>query len=258
MEQLADRPRAGIATRFDLERLGGTRRAFALGTSLALAAAVAGSGAVDARTTPTGGASGWVRHVTNPWYPLTPGTTYVYRGTKDGKGATDIVQVTHKTKLINGVRTTVILDTLVLDGRIRERTVDWFAQDGHGTVWYFGERTHEYDAKGHAVTSAGSWQDGTGGDHRGIFMPAHPHVGDEYQQEHSPGNAEDHFRITSLSANVTVPYGSWTNAMRTKEWTPLEPDVRDAKFYVKGLGMVKEATIRGGNEEIHLVQVLHR
>ena len=42
-------------------------------------------------------------------------------------------------------------------------------------------------------------------------------------------------------------------ALKTKETTPLEPGVVDAKFYVRGIGTVKEATVKGGTEHFELV-----
>jgi hypothetical protein len=195
--------------------------------------------------------------IDNKWFPLTPGTTLVYKGTKDGKKGTDIVHVTHRTKIIEGVPCVVVEDTLVLAGRVEEHTLDWYAQDIHGNVWYLGERTATFDRKGNVVDTEGTWMTGRDGAQAGIFMPAHPHVGDTFRQEYYPGHAEDHFRIMSLDASVTVPYGSFDHAMRTREWTPLEPDVRDAKFYVKGIGEVKEIAVRGPLEVLRLVQIIH-
>ena len=43
------------------------------------------------------------------------------------------------------------------------------------------------------------------------------------------------------------------SAMLTKEWTPLEPGMVDHKLYVRGIGLVDERTIRGGDERNALV-----
>lgn len=48
------------------------------------------------------------------------------------------------------------------------------------------------------------------------------------------------------------------SALRTEEWTPLEPAVRDAKWYVPGIGQVKEATLKGGDERAGLVSFRRR
>lgn len=194
--------------------------------------------------------------VDNEWFPLKPGTTLVYRGVKDGQHGTDIVHVTKRARMVDGVLATVVEDTTTLDGRLSEHTLDWYAQDDAGNVWYVGERTAEYDRYGNVKSREGSWEAGVNGAEPGIFMPADPHVGDAFRQEFLPGQAEDHFEITNLDATITVPYATFTHAMRTKEWTPLEPGVRDAKFYVRGIGEVEEKTVIGPTEEFKLVQVV--
>jgi len=194
--------------------------------------------------------------IDNEWFPLKPGTTLVYKGVKDGKAGTDIVHVTKRTRVVDGVLATVVEDTTTLNGRLSEHSLDWYAQDDSGNVWYVGERTAEYDRLGNVVSREGSWEAGVGGAEPGIFIPAHPQVGDSFRQEFLPGQAEDHFEITNLDASVTVPYATFSGGMRTKEWTPLEPGVRDAKFYVKGIGEVEEKTVIGPTETFKLVQVV--
>ena len=104
----------------------------------------------------------------------------------------------------------------------------------------------------------GSWQACVTGARAGIFMPAHPRVGQSFRQEYYEGHAEDHFAVVSVSASVAVPYTASAPALLTKEWTPLEPDTLDHKLYVRGIGLVKEETIRGGDERWELSDVLRR
>jgi hypothetical protein len=101
--------------------------------------------------------------------------------------------------------------------------------------------------------TSGSWQAGVNGAQAGVFMPAHPKVGDGGRQEYYKGQAEDHFRVLSLNAKVKVPYVSSTRALKTKEWTPLEPGVVDTKYYVRGIGTVMEKNVKGGSELSRLV-----
>jgi hypothetical protein len=203
------------------------------------------------------GAMGAGPHVDNPWFPLKPGTTLVYRGVKDGTGMLERFRVTGTTKLIDGVRCRVVDDRSWQNGHLAERTRDYYAQDRNGTVWYFGEDTAELDASGRVVSRAGSWHSGRGAARAGIFMPARPHVGEHHFQEHDAGNAEDQFRVVSLQAHVTVPYGSFAHALRTREWTTLEPDVVDAKYYVRGIGEVFEGSQKGPAERSRLVAIRH-
>jgi hypothetical protein len=218
--------------------------------AVVLAALVVSSGA-SAQTNP----QNFVAHVTNPWFPLKPGTTYIYRGVKDGKRTRDVVTVTHRTRTIDGVRTTEVQDRLYEAGHLEERTSDWYAQDKQGNVWYFGEATAELDKNGHVTSRGGSWLTGVNGAQAGIYIPGRPRVGDSARQEYYKGHAEDHFQVLSLEAAVSVPYVTSHKALLTKEWTPLEPGVLDHKYYVRGIGNVKEISVKGPLERNVLVAV---
>jgi hypothetical protein len=193
--------------------------------------------------------------VDNPWFPLTPGTVYVYRGVKDGKPSRDVVTVTHRIVLIQGVPCISVEDLLYLGGHLEERTTDWYSQDRQGNVWYFGEDTAELDEHGKVVNTEGTWRAGRNGAKPGIYLPGHPTVGQTGRQEYLKGHAEDHFEVVSLSATVKSPFVSSRKAMLTKEWTPLEPGVLDHKYYVRGIGTVLEQTVKGGDERNELVSV---
>ena len=162
---------------------------------------------------------------------------------KDGRPLRDVVVVTHRTERIGGVPCAVVVDRVQIDGRLAESTVDWFAQDGAGTVWYFGEATRELDRHGRVTSTEGSWRAGTDGAQQGIYMPAHPHVGQSFAQEHYPGHAEDRFRVIRRDARTVT----------TREWTPLEPGVVDHKRYARGVGLVAERTVKGGDDHAELV-----
>ena len=192
--------------------------------------------------------------VDNPWFPLKPGTTFVYEGTKDGQRARDLYTVTHGTRTIDGAPTAVVSDLLFLNGRLAERTTDYYSQDRAGNVWYFGEDTAELDARGKVKSREGTWHAGVNGAKAGIFMEAQPKVGQTHRQEFYKGHAEDHYEVVSLDASIRVPYGRFRNAQLTKEWTPLEPGVLDHKYYARGVGQVAEKSVRGGNEALSLVK----
>ena len=198
----------------------------------------------------------FVAAVTNQWFPLKPGQRRIYRGVKDGKPAYEVFVVTSETKTILGVTCVVVRDTLNLDGKLAEQTDDWYAQDKAGNVWYFGEKTATYKPSGAIESRDGSFQAGVDGAQAGIYMTATPQLGVDYQQEYYKGQAEDHFVATDLSVPVKVPYGSFPHALRTKEFTPLEPGVIDHKYYVSGVGVVKEAS-EDGDERLDLVSFQH-
>jgi hypothetical protein len=196
----------------------------------------------------------FVGQIDNPYLPLTPGTTLTYKGKLDGEPATDLFTVTNSTKLILGVTTTVVRDQVYIKGELREDTQDWFAQDSEGNVWYFGEDTKELE-DGQVVSTEGSWEAGVDNARGGIFMPAEPRVGQVFKQEDAKNVAEDCSRIVDLNASVKTPFVSSNDALKTEEFSLLEPEVLDNKYYVRDIGLVREQTVQGGSDFLSLISV---
>lgn len=218
--------------------------------------AACGSSAAAPKPVATNTKPGFTAHVDNPWMPLTPGTTLIYRGVKDKTTERDVFKVTRRTKVVGGVRCVVINDRVYdANGRLSERTTDYYAQDRKGSVWYFGEDTASLDASGRVTSTEGTWHAGVNGARAGLFMPAHPRVGEHHRQEFLGGHAEDQFRVVSLHSRVKVPYVRSRIALQTHEWTALEPGVLDAKYYVRGIGEVFEGSLKGPKEVFRLVAV---
>ena len=220
--------------------------------------AVAAGGASAARPSAPSGPPNPAQFSTtidNPYLPFVPGTRMVYRERgADGRGR-EVVKVTHRTKTIQGVQTVVVRDRAYSGGELAEDTRDWYAQDRQGNVWYFGENTKEYE-NGKVVSTEGSWKAGVDGAQAGIVMEAHPKVGDTYSQEDAPGVAEDMATVLSLDASRTVPYGTFDNLLKTRDFSPLEPSVVERKFYAAGIGSVLEKTVKGPRERVVLVRVV--
>src|SRR5262249_59969637 len=116
-------------------------------------------------------------------------------------------------RVILGVTCVEVHDTVTLDGELSEDTLDWFAQDKDGNVWYFGENTHELE-DGLITTIEGTFMAGVNRDKPGIIMKAHPAVGDFYRQEFSLANAEDFAETLSLNEIVTVPFGTFNHLLK--------------------------------------------
>jgi hypothetical protein len=193
--------------------------------------------------------------VENPWWPLPRGTTWVFEGESDGSPERNEVTVTQDTKQVIGVATVVVHDQVFVDDALAEDTFDWYAQDRAGNVWYFGEATAEYE-DGKVTSTEGSWEAGVDGAQPGIVMPAQPVLGETYRQEFFRGHAEDLAKAIDLAATVKVPYGSWSDALQTEEWSPLDPGIVEHKAYVKGIGFVREDRVKGeGTETVTLVEM---
>jgi hypothetical protein len=184
--------------------------------------------------------------IDNPYWPLARGSHWVY-SEDDGEGNVNRVEVTvlDGAKEILGIQATVVHDVVSLDGEILEDTFDWYAQDTFGNVWYMGEDTKELE-NGKVTSTEGSWEAGVDGAQAGVIMPAEPQVGMAYRQEWYTGHAEDTAEVLSLDGSVTVPAGTYTNLLQTREHTALEPDVVEEKLYAKGVGEVAATQTAGG------------
>jgi hypothetical protein len=197
----------------------------------------------------------FIPRVTNPFFPLVPGTTLSYEGETEEGVETVIVEVLEETRTILGITATVVRDRVFLDGELIEDTFDWFAQENTGDVWYFGEDSKEIE-DGEVVSTEGSWEAGVDGAKPGIIMWGDPaaHLNEEYRQEYYPDVAEDVATVIGLEEAVEVPYGSFTGCIKTEDRNPLESGAVEHKFYCPGIGLVLEGPV-DGSERIELVEV---
>lgn len=192
--------------------------------------------------------------IDNKYYSLKPGTIMTYKGTdEEGNSMLDIITVTNDTKEVQGIPTRVVNDTVFVEGKLEETTNDWYAQDYKGNVWYMGEDTTDFTNKKNP--HEGSWESGVKGAKAGLIMLAEPKAGVTYDQEVAKDVAEDKATVLSFNNNVTVPYGSFSNVLKTKEFSALEPDVVEEKYYTANVGDIKEQTLKGSKEGIALVQI---
>ncbi len=229
-----------------------------------LAAACGGGDSSAAETTsalpiPTGTEpvelqpSDFVARIDNPYWPMSPGSRWTYRETA-GEGTVQkvVVTVTDRTKKILGIDATVVHDVVSEDGEVTEDTLDWYAQDTDGNVWYLGEDTKEYE-NGKVKTTEGSWEAGVDGAQAGIVVLAKPEVGMAYRQEYYADQAEDRGKVLSLDERAKVPFGSFDHVLLTADTTPLEPKVVEHKYYAKDVGPVLTISVSGGGDREELV-----
>jgi hypothetical protein len=195
--------------------------------------------------------------IDNRYWPMVPGTRWVYREL-DGEGGAQrvVVSVTDRRKRVaDGVEARVVHDEVSEDGEPVEVTDDWYAQDAGGNIWYLGERTAEYE-NGKVVSRAGSWEAGVDGAQPGIAMPAGPWPGLAYRQEYYAGEAEDRAKVLGVDEQAEVPFGHFTGVLLTKDLVPLEPNVLEYKLYAPGVGPVLTLDVSGasGREELLSLQ----
>jgi hypothetical protein len=191
--------------------------------------------------------------IDNPYFPLAPGTRFTYTGTVKKAPVVDVVYVTHNSPTIDGVATVEVRDQVYEADVLTEDTLDWYAQDDQGNVWYFGELATQLPAGTHD----GSWTAGVDGAQPGYIMEATPRVGDTYCQENAPGVAQDAAQVLSVTASRTVPFGSYSgNVLQTKDYSLLEPK-NENKFYEPGVGMLEAISTTGPSEDIQLETIEH-
>lgn len=194
--------------------------------------------------------------IDNRYYPLPVGWTWIYKGIKEGKPQIDRVTVTTRTKRVaEGITARAITDvSKTPGGKLLEKTTDYYAQDSHGDVWYFGENTAAYLPNG-KIDRSGSWQAGVKDAEPGIVMLANPQIPDAYRQEYQKGNAEDTAWIVNRGTSITVPFGTLHNVLTSLEFARIEPNVVDKKVYAPGIGIVLETAVAGPPEVAKLVSL---
>lgn len=190
--------------------------------------------------------------ITHPYFPIPAGKKYVYEGqTADGTERVE-EQRTPDTRVIQGIPCVIVQYKEFLDGHLIEETYDWYAQDNEGNVWYFGEDVKNYNPDGSVRNHAGSWEAGVDGAKAGMIMPANPTTGDRYREEYYFNEAEDEAEILKTGLHITIPFGTFDDCIQTRNWTALEPDANEHKFYAPGIGLIKEVELE---DQIEIVLV---
>jgi hypothetical protein len=239
-----------------VEDMKATRILAALGTTVLAATTLTSSwaGPSGRSAAPAFDPASFTHPVDNAYFPLTPGLVTRLRGTDGDERLREKVRVTHRTRMIAGVRAVVLRDVVRRpDGTVAEATDDWYADDNAGNVWYLGEDTATYDEHGHVESREGSWEAGKNGAEPGIIMPSPARPSRAGFMEYSKGVAEDQAWVVQHLKHVRTPGGRFIDVVRSLEWTRLEPDVISQKFYAAGLGIIAERDVAGGDEHFWVV-----
>jgi hypothetical protein len=182
--------------------------------------------------------AGFTTDISNPYLPLVPGTVWTYKGGSERV----VTAVTSDTKWIMGIKTVVVRDRAFTDGELSEDTLDWFAQDAAGNVWYFGENTAECSG-GKVTGRGGAWTAGVAGAQPGVAMLAQPSVGQYYRQEYLRGEAEDVARVLKVDATLKNGSTTYKDGVVTEDFTVLEPDTVEHKSYAPNVGLIESRDV---------------
>jgi hypothetical protein len=183
--------------------------------------------------TPSPDPGDFVTRVDNPWLPLTVGDEWVYSVT-DGDGTHRMTVTVTPGPEIDGVATTSRVST-----EPSGAVTDWFAQDEHGNVWWFGR--------------AGSWQAGEHGAEAGVAMLARPRIGDGYRMAYAEGVVEDSARVISLDGDADVAAGAYDDLIVVEQRSALDPRANGELAYARGVGLVEGSVMSGSYRTVRLV-----
>ncbi len=198
--------------------------------------------------------------ITNPYMALASVKRAVYEGLEpdsETHGATKVrieAVVLDSAETVAGIKVTVVEVSDIDEGKLAEKTRDYYAQDRSGIVYYVGEQVDDYE-DGKVVGHKGQWLAGVNGARAGLFMPAVPKVGDAFDQERAPGVAEDRTTVVATGVTVTVPAGTFKNCIETEDFDPIGK-TRQRKVYCRGVGLVRE--VFGQGRSLDLIELKTR
>jgi hypothetical protein len=180
----------------------------------------------------------------NPYFILEPGYRLVFVGKKDVEEVGLTITVLDETRMVDGVETRVLEERETEGGTPIEVSRNYFAISRRtNDVYYFGEEVDVYK-NGKVVGHEGAWLSGKDGAKFGLALPGSPLLGARYYQEQAPGKAMDRAEVVSLSETMETPAGRFTNVLKIEKTTPLEPGVKEAKHYARGIGLIKDGPCR--------------
>lgn len=179
------------------------------------------------------------RDITNPYLPLASLKQDILQNANERVERTAKPDV-HKTFQIGGqtVEALAVEDReFDADGNVTEATLDYFAQDDDGNVYYLGEDVDEY-SHGKITGHGGAWLFGRDTQHLGLLMPAHPRTGEKFKSENAPPITWEADEVASLSETATVPAGTFHNCLKIEERS--SDGDREYKLYAPDVGCVEE------------------
>lgn len=190
----------------------------------------------------------------NPYFNLPVGTVVTFEEQTEDGMETVRIEILDETVKVNGIETRVYWDRVYVDGELVEDTRDYIAQHKNGDVWYFGEDVNNYE-DGKLTDHHGTWLYGEHNAQPGIWIKANPRVDEVYRQEYLAGEAEDMVEVISLDATVSANGKTYTGCLQTFDYTPLDEEAQEHKFYCKDTGTLVSTKHLVENEQAFLVSV---
>jgi hypothetical protein len=192
---------------------------------------------------------GFVRPATaaNKWLPLKPGTQWVRVGTTlVGHRPVPhrvVSTVTNVVKRIDGVSAVAVLDQDTDAGQITQQSLDWLAQDKHGSVWSVGSYTEEYEGGRFSITRE-PWLGGMKGAKPGILMPANPTTRTPpWTIAQPPGADPDAAQAVQTGQRQCVSFNCFNDVLVVREGKASALD-NELKYYAPGVGQILNAPKR--------------
>jgi len=189
-------------------------------------------------------AADWASTGRNTYFILEPGYFQILEGKEGGKDVRITITVLSETRKIDGVETRVVEEKFFENGQIEEVARDYFAfSKKTSSVYYFGEDVDNYK-DGKVDNHSGSWISGEKGAKYGLLMPGIYLIGARYHQEVAPGVGMDRAEILAVDETVETPAGKFEHCLKTEETSPLEPLVKEHKFYAPGVGILQDGAAK--------------
>jgi hypothetical protein len=183
------------------------------------------------------------RAIDNPYLPIGKFERCELTGTSDGERERVVRSLLPQTRrfTVDGERldAALIEDRGYVEGELVERTIDYFAQTGDGTVLYLGEQVDNY-ANGRVADHEGSWLYGRDTRVAGVAMPPDPRVGSTWRFEDVPGITTESNRVTRTLPRMRAGGRVYRDVIEVRESIEPENEV-ELKYYARGTGVIRES-----------------
>ena len=179
-------------------------------------------------------------HGSNEYFILEPGYKAILESNDKSHNSQLLITVLNETKVVNGIETRIVEEKETEDGDLKEISRNYFAIcNPTSDVFYFGEDVDMYE-NGAVTNREGSWLAGIEESKAGLIMPGDPQVGMKYYQEMAPGVAQDRAEVLSIDDSISTPLGEYDKVLKIEESNPLEPGIKELKYYAPQVGLIQD------------------